>query len=218
MIIDRVFPCSGKGLRLAVILVIFYFFYRVCDAAYWDSHCDLGLYKWTWLPSSTWHLSQTTDTRALRKFMVFQMASNCHSCSQKYRAYYVTKAVPAVDLTHGRGHQTWPQGLPGWWWAWWWCVSWPHHSRKSDQWLWQRGFNKALGGRGKPTTRCHTRLSFLCRLRGGHLIATVEVRHLQPNPITNIQPNTKPQFSLTGILRTPVFFFFLQSKATTVPF
>lgn len=89
----------------------------------------------------------TSIPRALRKFKVFDTASNCYSCSKKYRTR-VRKTVHVFGLTQGRGRQTWPERLPSLWWTRW-GVSWPHHSRQSDQWLWQRGFIKALGGRSQ---------------------------------------------------------------------
>ena len=90
--------------------------------------------------------------------------------------------VSAVDHTQGEGPSDLTIGAP---WACW-GVSWPHHSHQSDQWLWQRGFIKGLGGRGQQPDVTLRFPSSAC-LREGHLIATVEVRHLQPDSISNIQ-------------------------------
>ena len=98
---------------------------------------------------TSWHPPQGTDIRAsgFVDLCVFLNIFNCHNCSKIYRAF-VRKTVLTL------GPYTWEVpsdlviGAPSWWRAWW-DGSWPHHSRQSEQWLWQKGFIKALGGRGQ---------------------------------------------------------------------
>lgn len=88
---------------------------------------------------------------------------------------------------------------------------------QSDQWLWQRGFIKALGGRGQqpdvtlrfPSSAAWGKDAWLRQCWS-------DTSNLTQSAIS--KPNTKPQISLTCNSLSSILFCFLQTKLTSVKF